>query len=627
MIRHLRGGDKLYPVQFTDYKEDQLKVEFGWAPGSSWVKLKDEIKAMHGARFHKEGGRAFWTIKKCGRNDFTLNYLDAACPNPYKPYDSELPDLIEGSRALFQHQKVMLTEGYYRKRMIWAAEMGTGKTLAAIELLELVRRRLAWYVASKFALHAIAMEFNKWNAKIRPFFVSYDGMKKIMKNWEEGRQAPDFVIFDESAYVKTPNSQRSQYAQALADSMRKDHPDPYIILMSGAPAPKSPEDWWQQCEIACPGFLKEGHPAAFKRRLALIIQETSFAGGSYPKLVTWYDDERKCKECGEYIDAPVHQKIIKNSDPNLPDMLVPPIAGQHDFEPSVNEVQKLHKRLKGLVFVQFKKDCLDLPDKVYREVVVEMNAATKRAMNTIINTSPTTIQALTRLRELSDGFQYRKGLDDTQQVECTRCKGSGIAKEYEPEREVTCPNCDGTGSVGREIKETIKAKTPKDQALVELLEENDPYKRVVIYSGFTASIDRIVGICQKQGWSVIRVDKSRIWTSFNCPDPFVAFQDVEKYPQNIAIVANQASLKTAHTFTAANMIIYWSNTFIGDDRIQSEDRIHRIGMDMNLGATIVDILHLPTDKYVLDNVKQKKRLQGITLGDFQRGIAEYLEAA
>ena len=627
MIRHLRGGKRVYPVDFTECGNKQLKVRFGWAPGSSWIELKDEIKAMRGARFKKEDGQAYWLIDDCDRNNWTLDYLDIQTPSPYKHYDQEFPELLQGSRDLFEHQKVMLTLGYYLKRMIWAAEMGTGKTLSAIELMELVRPKLAWYVAPKFALHAIAMEFNKWNAKIRPFFVSYDGMKKIMKNWEEGRKAPDMVFFDESAYLKTPGSQRSQYAQALADGMRADHSDPYIILMSGAPAPKSPEDWWKQCEIACPGFLKEGHPIAFKNRLALIVKETSFAGGSYPKLITWFDDEHKCKECGEFEEAQVHQKIIKSEDPNLSDMLAPPISGQHDFVPSINEVQKLYKRLKGLVFVQFKKDCLNLPDKVYREVVVEMDAATKRAMNTIINTSPTTIQALTRLRELSDGFQYRKTVDDSQQVECSRCKGTGVTKEYEPEREVSCPKCDGTGYVGREIKETVKAKTPKDKALVELLEENDPYRRIVIYSGFTASIDRIVDLCQKQDWAIIRVDKSRIWTSFNCPDPFLAFQDKEKFPQNIAIVANQASLKTAHTFTADNMIIYWSNTFVGDDRIQSEDRIHRIGMDMNLGATIVDILHLPTDKYVLDNVKLKKRLQGITLGEFQRGVQEYIKEA
>ena len=34
--------------------------------------------------------------------------------------------------------------------------------------------------------------------------------------------------------------------------------------------------------------------------------------------------------------------------------------------------------------------------------------------------------------------------------------------------------------------------------------------------------------------------------------------------------------------------------------MQSEDRIHRKGMDENLGCTIVDLIHLPSDGRVLD---------------------------
>jgi SNF2 family DNA or RNA helicase len=610
MTRTLRAGVKAFPVQFEDYDAKHLKVTFGWRPGPEWSALKDEIKAMRGARFHKGDSGPYWTIEKCDRNNWTLDYLDIGRPNPYKPYDEALSELLVGTRRLYEHQCVMLTHAFLKKRVILAAEMGTGKTLVVIELLEKVNPRLAWYIAPKFALHAVAMEFNKWKAKVRPMFLSYDQLKKVVANWETGKAAPNFIVFDESAYLKTPTSQRSQYAQILADGMRQDHKDPYIILMSGAPAPKSPEDWWKQCEIACPGFVKEGHPGTFKNRLALIIQEASFAGGSYPKLITWYDDERKCKSCGALSNTPQHMEGF---------------VGYHKFVPSINEVAKLYDRLKGLVLIQFKKDCLDLPDKIYREIAVPMSQATKRAMRTIIDTSPTTIEALTRLRELSDGFQYTMEQDDTKFVVCPRCKGTRIAKEYEPEREITCPNCDGEGVLGKEVRKATLCDCPKDEIVADLLEENEQYGRIVIYAGFTASVDRCVELCKKHKWSVLRVDGRGMWTSEPMSEPLMAFQDPQRAIDKLAFVAHPATAKTSLTLTASSMIIYYSNTFVGDDRIQSEDRIHRIGMDVNRGATIVDLIHLPTDKYVLDNLKNKKRLQGITLGEFKAGIKDYLE--
>jgi len=70
------------------------------------------------------------------------------------------------------------------------------------------------------------------------------------------------------------------------------------------------------------------------------------------------------------------------------------------------------------------------------------------------------------------------------------------------------------------------------------------------------------------------------------------------------------------------MIVYFSNTFNADDRIQSEDRIHRIGMDVNRGAVIVDLVHLESDMYVRDNLKKKRVLQSITLGELQQYMEE-----
>jgi len=40
-------------------------------------------------------------------------------------------------------------------------------------------------------------------------------------------------------------------------------------------------------------------------------------------------------------------------------------------------------------------------------------------------------------------------------------------------------------------------------------------------------------------------------------------------------------------------------------------------MDQNRGANIIDLIHLPTDKVVLDNLKKKRELQALSMGDLQ----------
>lgn len=65
------------------------------------------------------------------------------------------------------------------------------------------------------------------------------------------------------------------------------------------------------------------------------------------------------------------------------------------------------------------------------------------------------------------------------------------------------------------------------------------------------------------------------------------------------------------------MAVYWSNSFKPEYRSQSEARIHRKGMDENLGCEIVDLIHLPTDSRVLEVIQANRQLELMTMGDFK----------
>lgn len=617
METKFRVGNKRYIV---DLIEDETKYYLKFDYNAALV---EEVKNFEGAKWSKE--RYTWTFPKSFRNEFVLELLREG--NPYAKYDEPLVD-VTFNRKLYEHQKEMVRHGLTRHYALWAAEMGTGKSLAAIELIERVNPVDCWYIGPKSGVVAFRREIQKWGSSINPRLYTYEGLTKVLEHWTDGCKSPQVVIFDESSKIKTPTAKRSKAAYKLADAVRTDWGnDGYVILMSGSPAPKSPCDWWHQVEITRPGFFKEGNIFTFKRRLCLLEERQSITGGVYPHLVTWLDSEDKCAICG---------KIHTDRD----------INDFHQFTPSINEVNNLYKRMRGLVLVQFKKDCLSLPEKQYRIIDIPPSAETMRLAKLITTTSGRAIEALTLLRELSDGFQYNK--EEAGMEQCTGCGGSGRYRgpvSIEPsevfapqtsdpddyqkdDEEIICDNCGGTGKAIIYKRGVQEMSSPKDQVFLELLEDHEDIGRFVVWGGFTATIDRLVAMCHQNSWSTLRVDgrgflgedpKGNIIpvdTMLDCmdgssPNKLDLF---DKYPK-VCFVGNSAAGGMALTLTSSPTALYYSNSFNGEARIQSEDRIHRIGCDPNRGATIIDLIHLKTDNLVLENLKKKKKLQHLTMAE------------
>lgn len=668
----MRAGGYKYPVTIERHS-DRLVFKFGYKKP-----LLDEIKeSLEGRKYHGFDGAPlprgkWWSCPLTDHNKFQLAYMLGS--DPYEPYDAELVD-FESSYPLYDHQKEMAAFVLTRRHCILAAEMGTGKTLTSIATLDKFLpenwtpadpHNQVWFVAPRSALRAVEREFRKWNSRITPEFMTYEGCKKRIENWVKGTPAPRCVIFDESSKLKNPKAQRTKAAQALADGIRSDWGrDSLIVLMSGSPAPKAPTDWYSQCKIACPGFLKEGNYYGFENRLALIVQKEGLEGVKYPERVCWRDDEKRCQVCG-MEESHLNHDLIKYYDP-------------HPFEKGSNEVARLYRRMQGLVDVKFKKDCLDLPEKLYEIIRVNPTKETLRLARLIQAGSSSAIQCLTKLRELSDGFQYVETPIGT--VPCRGCAGKKKMLEwYDPEnpessvnphdaalvekfgsddfeiwlkvqaeefyfdpkeleeraheiakrfkqREVDCWNCQGTGEETEYRREAKEVNCPKIDALKNELELHEDYGRLVTFAGFFGSVDRVVRTVHECDWHTVRVD-GRGW-HVQTPageilsiDPLELFQDrLRDYPR-VCFVGQPGAAGMGLTLTASPTIFYYSNDFNAESRIQSEDRIHRAGMDVNRGATIKDCFHLPSDQVVYDNLKKKRRLQSITLGEVQAMIEE-----
>lgn len=593
-----------------------LKGTRGKVPVTLWIQegkyhavfpydqeLKDNIKAMRGSRWNPKDKS--WVFTQCQRNDFQLSWLLGN--NPYAHYDKAIPELRGITRPLFPHQEDGIAFMLARRQCIVAYDMGLGKSLMGMELIERVLEDQAqvWWVGPRLTLFSLQIQFDMWD--FDPSAVHLMTYERLVRNLKGDIEVPQIVIFDESSKIKTWGRDRTEASMDLAEMIRKrwGHLG-HVILFSGRPAPNTPTDWWSQCEVACPGFLKEGQVKAFENRLCVKIEGTARDGKKFFKVDTWLDDEEKCAECGR-------------------------IAGEHIIEthawrPSKNEVSFLDKRLDGLVMKRFKEDCLDLPEKHYRRVECAISEKARRLAN-LIKDVRSGAELLSRLRQLSDGFQYTEVPDPRGgDYPCSHCE-EGRLQDLDG-LWVDCASCQGTGSAPKMIREVTKFATPKTQVLMDLLDEYEEYGRIVVFAPFHASVDRVVETCVRSGWNVIRFDGRNIlglgeMEGLEPQEMLERFQT--KSQGKIAFVANQESSSMGLTLTASPAIIYYSNSWKPEARTQSEARIHRPGADKNRGCTIIDIIHLPEDAYVLTKIRGKADLQNMSLGKIKEELREFVE--
>ena len=573
----ITNGNKRYPFK-VKLRIDEDRIWFMRQPFSKI--LNKEIKSMKGYKWHgfQDPPIKKWSIAHCPRNVLRLRNLMGE--NIFEHFDQPLNliPLEDFNRPEYDYygvqingaQQDMVSRGLQYHYQIWAAEQGLGKSLASIELMERSGKKNWWYVGPKSALASVKREFKKWNVdpSIRLTTMTYQGLtSKIRYDFEEIKaNCPDGVIMDESDSVKNPTAKMSEAAQCLADLIRETHGlDGYVIEMGGTPSAKHPTDWWSQCEIAWPGYLREGSFSAFEHRYAIIEEQEDMDGVKFYPRTGWHE----------------------------------------------HEVAELPNRYKGLATVYRKKDWLpNLPPKTYRTVRMQPSNKVLRVARSLANIAPNTITALTWLRALSSGFQYRsKQIEDKV---CPVCKGD---KVYQHPEEDVCPGCLGEGSVPDYEREAKQVHTPKDQALREELDLCESHGRIVVAASFQGSIDRILKVCKERGWAVACVD-GRGWRAYDAMGNTIHGMDAldlwEQHEGKVAFVGNPGSCRYGLTLTLAHTLIFYDNNFSAVQRLQMEDRIHR--QSMGEFAIIVDFIHLEVDQLVVDTLKANKKLELLSLG-------------
>jgi len=163
--------------------------------------------------------------------------------------------------------------------------------------------------------------------------------------------------------------------------------------------------------------------------------------------------------------------------------------------------------------------------------------------------------------------------------------------------------------------EPILGTNAKIVALMEFLEDLAETSKVIIWARFRAEIALIAdGLAARWGEDAV--------TQFHGGTSTVLRTAGRKRFQDLAsptrfFVGQTETGGLGITLTAADTVVYYSNSFNLESRLQSEDRAHRIGQDKTV--TYVDLVARDTlDKKVLETLRSKKNLADLITGDSWR---------
>ena len=92
--------------------------------------------------------------------------------------------------------------------------------------------------------------------------------------------------------------------------------------------------------------------------------------------------------------------------------------------------------------------------------------------------------------------------------------------------------------------------------------------------------------------------------------------------EKLVVVAQTDSAGTGMEFSAAPLIVFYSNSDNGEGRMQAVERGHSNNMDKERGLTVKDYVHLASDALIRSQHMMKADVQNVSLGDLRKAISE-----
>jgi len=226
-----------------------------------------------------------------------------------------------------------------------------------------------------------------------------------------------------------------------------------------------------------------------------------------------------------------------------------------------------------------KEECLDLPEKVYTKRFVQLTPEQKRVYNQLRQTA---------LAMLDDKMMSTMN----------------VITQLMRLHQVTC------GHFKADDDSITKLDNNRVNALLELLEETDG--KVIIWANYREDIRNIADSLKKAYGDDSTVEYWGEVDSTLRQDNIAQFQ--QKNGPTRYFVGNTQTGGYGITLTAANTVIYYSNNYDLEKRLQSEDRAHRIGQTGSV--TYVDLIAEETiDEKIVKALRKKVDIANEIMGE------------
>ena len=454
----------------------------------------------------------------------------------------------------YEHQKDALKKCWNKESFAIFAEMGTGKTKIALDnacilynqgkidrLLVIApkgtymnwvdqeipihipdyveKEVLAWKPSTsqkyKAELKSIA-SFNNFRLKIFVMNVEALSTKKGTRVANLFLIGKSMMIVDESTTIKNPQAKRTKNILELAKEAK------YRRILTGSPVTQSPMDLWAQMDFLDPEILEQQSFYAFRTRYAIMITATA-AGGTHK-----------------------YQKIVK-----------------------FRNLVQLGKLVSPHSYRILKKDCLDLPDKVYTKREIELSDEQAQAYADM-KVNATTIlkgQSATALNVLTQLIRLHQ---------------------------ITC------GHMKTDSGEIINLKNSRLDELMQILGETTG--KVIIWANYIHDILNLEEAIKKEyGPS----SYCKYYGATKSEDRQKCIYDFQNKKNDCRFfIGNTQTGGYGITLTAASTVIYYSNNYDLEKRIQSEDRAHRIGQENKV--VYIDLIAKGTvDEKIIQSLRNK----------------------
>lgn len=370
------------------------------------------------------------------------------------------------------------------------------------------------------------------------------------------------LVVDESHRIKNPKALCSKAMHAVSGKA------PFRRILTGTPVTQSPVDLFSQFYFLDEWVMGTDSFVAFKAQYCELLPPNS-------GLMRHIEQRMKPGLMRRYGGDVA--KVRAHMDKYLPQVVATDAKGNKKYK----NLDKLQALIAPHSFRVRKADCLDLPDKLYQRVYHELSTEQRRLYNDMKDklrvevksgnvSIATKLTSLVRLQQIIGGHQPN---DKGQYVDHIMPVGDN----------------------------------PRVQVLLDAVQELEG--GVIVWARFRKQLEDIAQVLEEAELGEV----VQYHGGVNKEDRIEA---VDKFQAGTAkfFVAQPESGGVGLTLTAARTVIYYSNDFSLETRLQSEDRAHRIGQ--RHAVTYIDIEAVDTmDARIVGALRSKKNVADLLTGD------------